>query len=189
MRPIDQRIDQTFAQALKCVEFRLPHVRHAGPQFSELCLGLRYGLVGVAAAHHLLLTCNDRDSQELMPHLRSFGNVVADRVQAALGNRWPFNPDRDFRFRIGELAREPLISFLPLFRRLCPLELCLSVVSSEFALVHGPVITAGRVLFGRRAALREFERISDESYGFALCFFERRQAGLEEVPEIALIGE
>ena len=38
-------------------------------------------------------------------------------------------------------------------------------------------------------AVRLFEETLRESRDFAMHFFERRQADLEEVPEIALIGE
>ena len=189
MRPIEQITDQTFTQAMRCVGYRLPLDPEAKPSTMELCLGLRYGLIGVSAAHHLLLSCPDRDERRLVGYLRNFGSLVEEHVQNEVMPILPFRPDSGFAERIGRFAREPIVSYLPLYRRMCPLELCLSVIAEEFALIHRSTILAGKMLFGRTAARRDFQKISDESFGFALCFFERRQAGLEEVREIALLGE
>jgi hypothetical protein len=125
----------------------------------------------------------------LVAQLRRFGTFVEEEVRANVVPKLPFQPDPGLPARIGRLARELMISYLPLYRRLCPLELCMSVICDEFSLMHRSLITAGRFLFGKRSAISDFQRITDESYGYALCFFERRQAGLEEVREIALIGE
>jgi hypothetical protein len=189
MRPIEQLTDQTFNEVLKAVSFRLPRGTELKPGALHLALGLRYGLLGAAAAHHLLLSCPDRDEQRLVSSLRNYGYLVEDHVRAYVAGRIPFSNEPGFPQRIGSLAREPLVSYMPLYRRLCPLELCLSVVCDEFALLHRSEICSGVGLFGKRFVTKEFQKLADQSYVYALHFFERRQAGLEEVKEIALLGE
>jgi hypothetical protein len=189
MRSIEQRTDQTFHEALKAVGFRLPAQNELKPDPLQLALGLRYGLLGAAAAHHLLLSCPDRDELKLLGSLRNYGYMVEEHVRSSVGGRLPISGEPGFPQRIGTLAREPLISYLPLYRRLCPLELCLSVVSDEFGQLHRNEISAGSGWFGKRGAKREFQRLADQSFAFALHFFERRQLGLPEVKEIALLGE
>ena len=189
MRPIEHRTDLTFNQALKCVSYRLPMRSGLKSPAVELSLGLRYGLMGAAAAHHLLLSCPDQDEQSLLGHLFCYGELVSDHVREQVKDGYYAFSDKGLPGRIGELAREPLMSYLPLYKRLCPLELCLSVACDEFALAHQAQILSGWNLLTRRRARREFQAISDQSYGYALCFFERRQVDLDEVPEIALLGE
>ncbi len=189
MRPIEQRTDQAFGQALKCVEFRLPVRFGFGPEALQFALGLRYGLVGVAAAHYLLLSSPGCEEQEVLRNLRTYGYLVEDHVRRDVVRRLPHPTDLAYPQRVGQLAREPLMAYIPLYRRLCPLELSVNLVQDDFSQTYKGQIVSQANFFGRRALYRAFQSASWESTAFAMSFFERRQADLEEVREIALLGE
>ena len=80
-------------------------------------------------------------------------------------------------------------AYIPLYRRLCPLSRALEIVAATMVSQNASMILEGWSWFRRRAAMRMFQATLRESADFALHFFERRQADLEEVPEIVLIGE
>ena len=189
MRPIDRRTDRTFNQALRCVEFRLPRHPLLVGEPLELALGARYGLIGIAAAHHLLLTCPDSEEAALVRQLKCYGTLVEEHVRYHVVDRFQHPIERGFASRVGFAARQFLNGYLPLYQGLSPIEASLSSVSAEYLAAHRNEIVAGVALFKRGRTRREFSKSLEQSHVFALAFFERRQADLDEVPEIALLGE
>jgi len=189
MKPIEYRSDIAFLQALRCVEYRVPPIRNLRKQGYVLTLGLRYGLIGIAATFHLLETANSEDEKIVMNLTRSWPRIVEDHVRFELQKRMPFTVDLAFPVAVSRCAERPLRIVLPLLHRLCPLESCLQEATQQFIGENLYGIRMNWPFYGRRAAVREFRIHAQESMDFALHFFERRQYDLEEVPEIALLGE
>ena len=90
---------------------------------------------------------------------------------------------------LGQIAYLPIGLELRLFPDFCPLEQSLLAAGVQFGIDFRKDIDRGCPLLLRRKNHREFYTLSEKSVSFALNFFERRQAELEELPEIALIGE
>ncbi len=189
MRPIDYRVDATFMQALRCVEFRIPH----GGRFKQRgyvhALALRYGLIGVAATHHLFLSCQANEQCEVVEMIDGWSGLVDEHVRLDLADRVAFPQSCSSAREIGRLAREPLFDYLPLYHRLYPLEIALMKTAEDFLERHRQEEWAGWSIFKRRQAVTAFRACAIESVTFARNFFERRQLGLQELPEIALLGE
>ena len=189
MKPIDERVDVTYMHALRCVEYRLPlssSLKRPGFVFS---LGLRFGLIGAAASHHLLIEADDQEEREALNLIQNWPCIVEDHVRWSLISRFPFEPSPSLPSLIGRLSYRPLQTYLGLYRRLCPLEYSLSIARDEYFRDHPSAMTEGWSWFRRRSAIETFKQVADESVRYALHFFERREADLEELPEIALIGE
>lgn len=176
-------------QALRCVEYRIPSSSTLKREGNAAFLGLRYGLIGAAAAHHLLVSATDDEELSLNSCLRHWAPMVSDHLRWEVGQRVLQNRDEDIAALVGALAKEPIDIFVALHRRMCPLDMSLSVACDDYCQRHDQDIIAGWSWLQRRKARREFGRLAEQSYDFALMFFERRQAGLEELPEIALLGE
>lgn len=189
MDPIDVRVDTAFCQALKCAEYRLPKPDGLRAPGYVLALGLRYGLIGMAACHHLLLTSDTNDEDNILAMMDCWPSLVEDHVRWDMMHRLPFTAGSNVAHVIGRVAHLPLTSYLPLYRRLYPLGAALELVSEAFIHENRGMIFEGWPWFKRRAAMRTFEESMRESVAYARHFFERREADLEEVPEIALIGE
>ena len=82
MRPIEERVDLIFWQALKCVEYRIPKEPALKRPGTLLSLGLRYGLMGAAAAHYLIMTSTETESEELGELFFSWPGMVEDHVRS-----------------------------------------------------------------------------------------------------------
>ena len=189
MRPIEERVDLAFWQALKCVEYRLPrNVRLRRPG-AILALGLRYGLMGAAAAHYLILTSNESESEELAELFFAWPGMVEDHVRWEVQQRLPFHSSEAMPTLLGRLAKKPLQIHLSQHPELVPLSRCLEIVVEEYSREHDSTIVAGWPLFARRKARKLFDALSAQSKEFAIRFYERRECGIDEVPEIALIGD
>jgi hypothetical protein len=189
MDPIDVRVDTTFSQALRCVEYRLPSPKGYRPPGYVFALGVRYGLMGMAASHHLLITADDFEEPGVVRMMDSWPNLVEDHVRWDMMERLPFSDGSNVPHLIGRISALPFAAYLPLYRRICPLNLALELVSEAIAEENKGMIYEGWSWFKRKAAMRLFKQTLQESACFAMNFFERRQADLDEVPEIALIGE
>jgi hypothetical protein len=189
MKPIELRSDTAYLQALRCVEFRVPPLAKLQKQGYVLTLGLRYGLIGIAATFQLLETANSEDEKVVMDLARSWPRLVEDHVRFETHRQVPFPCDAIFPVAVSRCAERPLRLALPLLRRLCPLDSCLAEATEQFIAENRYGIRLNWPLFRRRQALKEFRRHAELSTGYALHFFERRQYDLEEVPEIALLGE
>ncbi|HVT10899.1 MAG TPA: hypothetical protein VHE55_01425 [Fimbriimonadaceae bacterium] len=189
MEPIDVRADTAFAQALLCVEYRLPPPGGFKAPGYIFALGMRYGLIGMAASHHLLVTSEVYEEIRVLATIDCWPDFVEDHLRAVVGRRLPFATNSSIPDLVGRVAGLPLRSYLPLYRRLCPLSSALKIVADAICRDNRAMIFEGWPWFRRKAALRVFEASVEESKDFAMHFFERREADLEEVPEIALIGE
>ncbi|HWD37711.1 MAG TPA: hypothetical protein VG944_02600 [Fimbriimonas sp.] len=189
MRPIEQKTETTLSQALKCAQFRMPLDARLRKRPLEMGIGLRYGLIGIAASHHVLLSCPDDQERALVRQLHGFSGQIEDHFRQVVIGKMPYGPDVEFPHRMGRIFERLLDCYLPLYHRLCPLDLCLSVICDDFTYSHRKEIAQGVPLLSRSAAKRTFHSLADQSFAYALTFFERRQAGIEEVAEIALLGE
>jgi hypothetical protein len=189
MRPIEHRLDVAVHQALKCVEYRLPLNEGFNQKIFELVLGLRYGLVGGASAYYLLQCCPESERETLSFQLQRFPWHVGEHVRDKVVGRLPYLADAAIASRIGELALQPIENCIELFERGCSLEASLSIACQEFGRAQSESIYTGWNPISRRKAVRTYRVAADQSYGYAVCFFERRLADLEEVREIALLGE
>ena len=189
MKPIEYRSDIEYLQAVRCVEYRLPAISELRKQGYVLTLGLRYGLVAIAATFHLLETASSEDERLVLNSTKSWPRIVEDHVRFELLNRIPFPVDLAFPIAVSRCAERPLRIALPLLHRLCPLETCLEEATERYISENIYGIRMNWPWYRRRAAVREFRRHAQESLTFALHFFERRQYDLDEVPEIALLGE
>lgn len=189
MKPIDVRSDAVYLQALTCVEHRLPPPQTLKTQGYVLSLGLRYGLLGIASTFYLLQFASSDDEQAVVRLSRQWPRLVEDHVRFVLLPRLPFAADAVLPLAISRCAERPLELALPLLKRLCPLDSCLSESTKRFTFESRFGIRQGWPLLKRRTAAREFRKQAELSTGFALQFFERRLYALDEVSEIALIGE
>jgi hypothetical protein len=189
MDPIDLRVDTTFSQALRCVEYRLPKPEGLMAPGFVLALGLRYGMIGMAASHHLLLTADPEEERNILAMMECWSNLVEDHVRWDMMHRLPFAGGSNVAHVVGRIAYLPLASYMPLYRRLYPLGAALELVSHAVLAENKSMIYEGWSWFKRGQAMRVFKANLQESVGFAMHFFERREADIEEVPEIVLIGE
>ena len=189
MRPIEERVDLVFIQALRCVEYRLPRSPELRRPGALLALGLRYGLVGAAAAHHLIVTATETESEELGALFFGWPMMVEDHVRFEVQHRLAFDTSEAMPMLLGRIAKRPLQIHLSQHPELVPVERCLQIVVEEFMREHDATIISGWPVYHRRRARRIFEQLAYDSLGFAVRFYERRECGIEEVPEIALIGD
>jgi len=189
MRPIEFRADMDYRQALRCLEFRIPKVGELKSEGYALALGLRYGLIGAAATHHLLLSSNTEEERYVFESALGWPQVVADHVRHEIAHRLPYDAEGDYPELIGRLAQRPIETTVPLYRRMSPLDACLRTACEEYTQENLPEIRAGWPWLKWRRAMEEFRGHSEESIRYATCFFERRLHDLEEVREIALLGE
>lgn len=189
MKPIEEQADLAFLQALRAVEYRVPRDENLKRSAQVLALSLRYGLMGMAATHHLLSTSDPEDEFEILTLMDEYTCAIEDHVRFEVADRLPFTLSPGLPTMIGRLASEPLRDYIPLYRRFCPLNHALHVTSAIFSTQHRDAICEGWFWPIRSRAIPHFHRSVAESIVFAQLFFERRQADLDELPEIALIGE
>jgi len=189
MKPIEERADLTTMQALRCVQYRLPNPQSMRKDALVMALSLRYGLIGVAAFHHLLITTEEKEEHEVLLMMGCWADIVEDHAQWELAHRWSLEFDTGIPETVGKLAGKALRSFLPLYQRLYPLDRCLHLLAADFTLNNRTSIEGHWYRPGRKKAQLAFRQAAADSIHFAQSFFERRQADLDEVPEIALIGE
>ncbi len=182
-------MDLVFWQALRCVEYRLPRQSELRRPGFLLALGLRYGLMGAAAAHHLILTATEAEAEDLGECFRTWPSMVEDHLRYEVRHRLPFATSDAMPMLLGRLAKRPLQIHLSQHPELVPVRRCLEIVVEEYTKEHEGALAADWPFFLRNRARRLFEDASRQSLGFALRFYERRECGIEEVPEIALIGD
>lgn len=189
MKPLDEKLDVNFMQALKCVGFRL-HNRHQLKRnaYAHL-LGLRYGLVGAAATHQLLTRCEVVEEQEALALIRSWPIMVEEHVRWAAGPRLSFSRGDACASLVASVAGRTMQTYLMLYRRICPLDSALAIARDVFLEEHRGIAGEGWLWWQKARARKRFRTAADESLAIALHFYDRREADLDEVPEIALIGE
>jgi hypothetical protein len=189
MKPIEYRSDIEYIRAVRCVEYRLPKQGQLRKQGFVLALGLRYGLMAIAATFYLLESASTEDERLVLNSAKAWPRIVEDHVRFELLNRIPFQVDLMFPTAVSRCAERPLRIALPMLKQLTPLESCLEESMERFISENIYGIKMNWPWYRKRAAVREFRRYAHESLAFAVHFFERRQYDLDEVPEIALLGE
>lgn len=188
MKPINELLDLNFTQALRCVEYRLP--TGYGLDFDAFAeaLGLRYGLLGAAAAHHLLSSCSPDEEAQIQEHLDSWPFEVFEHVRCIVLDRVEFN-NGTLATIVSAYADQPLQTYLSMYRRLCPLDWALTIAKDAYLQEKIEPDWRFWLYWKRRKEQKALLEAADESYRYAMTFYERRLADLEELPEIALIGE
>lgn len=177
-------------QALVCVENRLPRVGRLPEAGYVLALALRYGLIGAAATYDLLQNAESwEDEREVLGHARRWPETVEEHVWQRVRHKLKFPTDFSFPWMIGRLSFLPVRVTLGLHSKCWPLEKILPAASERFEADYRHLVSSGAPFFARRKIRQEFCTLGEKSVDFALHFFERRQAELEELPEIALLGE
>jgi hypothetical protein len=171
------------------LQYRLPKPRGFKPAGYVLALALRYGLVGVASSHHLLITAEEGDEASILEIIGQYGERVEDHVRWELGEELPFAAQSALPHVIGRLATLPIEAYLPLFRKLVPLDVCLNLIIDKIASDHLEMVVEGWSWWRRKKAMAKFREVAQESANYAYHFFERRQADIDEVPQIVLLGE
>lgn len=189
MRPIDQRVEVAFEQALRCVEYRIP--RHARLRRNGYlhALAVRYGVIGAAAAHNLLSALDRTDRIAFLEQLPAWCDLVEDHIRTRMVERLPVEVSGSTPSWIGRHAAECLQIYLPLQRQNCPLDDCLMLVAEDHLAMFGRRVRSEWPLLARRRAVHDVREVNRESVEFALNFYERRTHDIEETAEIALIGE
>jgi hypothetical protein len=189
MRPIEHRTDVNFSQALRCVQFRTPKQGTMKRQAYVHAIALRYGLIGAAACHHLLLSSGDEDEGVILDAMAGWPLIVEKHFRWESMDSLPFLSSPLLPTVLGNQAYQPLVGYLHGYKRLMPLEDCLRFACESYIYDNIEDIRSGWNWFQMLKPIREFRKVADESIHFALAFFERRQLDLEEVREIAILGE
>jgi hypothetical protein len=189
MKPIHSRAEKVFREGLHCVQFRIPKLYTLHPMGFAHALGLRYGLIGMAACHHLMLSADPREESELESNMLGWQDVVAEHVRFEVTPSLPFQTLVAFPAVIGSFAIEPIYCYLAQQLRLLPFEYYLEIALSEYETEHRVHATRGCPFWRKRRAGKAFHAANRESLRFASHFLERREAEVEEVPQIVLLGE
>src|SRR5438034_9056524 len=107
MEPIDVRADTTFSQALRCVQYRLPRADGYRSPGYVLALGMRYGLIGVAACHHLLVTSEEFEESRILSVIGGWPDLVEDHARWEMVHRLPFPAPPSLPHLVGRIASLP----------------------------------------------------------------------------------
>ena len=189
MRPIDDKVDVAFSQALRCVEFRLPVPGHMRRNGYLHALAVRYGMMGATAIHTLIGTLDRQERLVFFERLPVWADLVEEHVRWETIGRLPIEMNSSTPSWLARQSSDAVQIYLPLQRQNFPLDLCLDVLSEEYLKGCIHQINAEWPWLKRRAAVQMYRESAQESHRLAMNFYERRQCGLEELPEIALLGE
>jgi hypothetical protein len=147
-------------------------------------------LIGAAATHHLLLTADDEtEVQQVLDAVARWPDMVEEHLVQFAAIKLPIPISAATPYMIGRLSYRPLSAAIGEFETVRPLRETLGVISARFTKDCRRAMFVGCPLWRRRKTLAEFSSTSEKSVFYAINFFERRQACLDEVAEIALIGE
>jgi hypothetical protein len=135
------------------------------------------------------MSSSDDEEALIFLSLPAFARAVQTHVRQDILHRMPFEPGPQTPSQVGQLAHQALELYIPLYGQMTPLDQALRTMAEGFAVEHQMTVRAGWPWLQWRRANREFRAVSAASVAFAANFFERRQCALEEVPEIALLGE
>lgn len=189
MKPIQERAETALSQALRCVQFRTPNRHGLKPRAYTCALGLRYGLIGAAAAYFTLEIADPHEERELKNVFRYWPLMVAEHYKTEIEGHTDTRLDEMAPANIARLSGSPLKVSLALSQQLLPLQRVLEIAAEVFLRDHRSEITSETIFFRRHRATEVFRQVSEQSIHYAMHFFERRRAGLDEVSEIALLGE
>lgn len=190
MQPINERADAAYMQGLLCVEHRSRTMGMLqGPAYL-VALALRYGLIGAAATHHVLLSTGNKEEERWAFELAlRWPEMVEEHLRQFVRYRLPFHVDHRVPRISGDLAFQPVSTALRLYHNCYPLDRSLRAAAAQFAQDHQKMILKGVPWHKKRRVMAEFNEVAEQSVRYALNFFERREVDLEEVPEIVLLGE
>ena len=189
MKPIQERAELALVQGLRCVQHRLPNRYAFRPNAYTCALALRYGLVGAAAAYYALEMADLHEERDLKNVFVYWPLMVADHFRQEVHYRLPHTPDGVSAGMVGKLAGAPLRISLALRRQFLPLPKVMEIATEVFYRDNKPELLSDVFILQRPRTARLFRDAAQESTHFAMHFFERRRAALEEVSEIALLGE
>jgi len=189
MKPIQERAELALVQGLRCVQFRLPNSYALTPQGYVCALGLRYGLIGAAAAFYGLEIASLTEERDLKNVFQYWPVMVAEHFAQEVAYRLPFQVETGTATLVGRLSGAPLRVGLALRKQFLPLQRVLEIATDIFLRDHKTDISSGLWLFKRPRLRKNFRTAAEDSIRFSVHFFERRRSGLEEVSEIALLGE
>jgi hypothetical protein len=191
MRPIDFKIDSSLTQALTCGEYRFPKAGSMSPLSYDLSVSLRFALLGIAACHFALKDCPPQEQDEHFPELRFFGTMIREHLdqERVLCVSIPPTFSNDSLELAQATFAEIFDRYVELRTFRCPLDLAMNIIVEEFTERSKPYLKSKYRFWGSKKGLQAFQIESEKSHRFALNFYERRHYELEELPEIALIGE
>ncbi len=189
MRQIDSTIDSSFCSALTCAELRFPKA-HTMPRVAlDSSVSLRFGLLGIAASQFILKDVPVRDQPAIIPDLRFFGTMIAEQLERSRLSASAHIVSEHCVDNCRNAYSEMFDRYIELRQMNGPSELILAVLVEEFNRRSLQKFSRGFLRFWHRRTEREFKSQAQKSLQYALNFLERRRYGVEEVAEIALIGE
>lgn len=177
---------EDIAQALKCVEYRLPKEQDRKGAPFAYTLALRYGLIVGVAALNTLAQPGGLNRDSLIRECRysvwqhsffELPNKLAEAMPAQLQNR------------VHIIAAEIADQLVTLTLKGLELRFSLLLALHFFERKHRGEILKGTPYFLRLSQMRSVRATNMKSLGYALNFLARRRACLDEVPEIALLDE
>jgi len=190
MKRIDKDVGAAYLGALQCVEFRVPTQGGLKSPAYLLSVALRYGLVGAAATHHLLLEADsETEVQQILDAAARWPDMVEEHLVQFVAAKLPVAISPQMPYMIGRLSYRPLSAAISEFEFFTPIGHTLRAIATRFSKDYRRAMFVRCPLWQRRKTLAEFSTLSEKSVYYAINFFERRQASLDEVAEIALIGE
>jgi hypothetical protein len=178
-----------YHQALRCVAFRLPLDVPMSSAMVEGVLGLRYGLIGATAVFPMLQEGFDRQG-DVPTYLATEFPAAVERhllqeVDANLRKRGILVSSE----RIRDMVAFCMNVFLNAVERKMSLPNALAETADAFAEHYNRTIARGVPLWQRPGLKQKLDDQAKHTLRFCGNFFQRRLHDLEEVPEIALLGE
>ena len=188
MKSIQSTTQRAFRQALACASYRRPD-RDAPPARSLACAHrLRYGLFACAAAHALLQRSQNEEEIWILDYLGEIGDDIVDHFAHHAFSKLSPSVDSASAWRVGEMAQMVADDFAPLAQRVADLQRGSSWSRSPSVDIRLRKCSRPSP-FGDAGKPGSDSRRCNRILSFAERLYERRLMDLEEVPEIALLGE
>jgi len=189
MKRIEHLTKVDLTQALRCVEYRLPRNLGLKPSGLRLALGVRYGLVGAAAVCHLLSDAEFDEEKGVFRAADRWPKMVEEHARKDAMHRLGLPPEPEGAREIAAWARQCLFLALDGRDQMLSLVDAFREATETMIAERRREILGGWNVFAWRKADRVFRLACASSITYAHAFFERRGYSIEEVPEIALLGE
>lgn len=189
MGRIEHLTEVDLTQALRCVEYRLPRSAGLKPGGMRLALGIRYGLIGAAAVCHLLSDAEIGEERALLRSSARWPKMVEEHARKDALHRMGLPPEPASAAQVAAWARRTMHAVVAAREGMYPIAETFRDATDLVIAENRRYIFEGWNILARRKADRVFRLACASSVMFAHSFFERRGYGLEEVPEIALLGE
>lgn len=189
MKSIQSKTQRALEQALDGASFHVPWSEASSAESWLALVGLRYGLFTCAAFHALLADAQSDDEIWVLDSLTEVAGPVAEHFTKHVLPHAPAGIDPSSAWRAGEMAQLVTDDYAPLFHRVPGLELALGLTTESFCEARMRSVLATYPVWQRLAAKKRFQGAVHASLRFAQSHYERRLLDLQEVPEIALLGE